>query len=188
MTFRWLLPGLRPPVPMDGRQEHIFLLVGAAALFAGYDQNVFGLAIPQIQASLHIPENQVGLTVAYFRVAAIASLPLVFAAGVAGAQGHITSPKEFFGHNIGDDYFLPNYDQFMAYWKKIDAESDRMQVVEIGKTSEGRPHLAAALIAGQQNILVVAQTGQAFVVGEPVGKLARLKSQHFLDIRAGGRI
>jgi putative MFS transporter len=86
MTFRWLPPGLRPPVPMDGRQEHIFLLVGAAALFAGYDQNVFGLAIPQIQASLHIPENQVGLTVAYFRVAAIAAMLLAASADVMGRR------------------------------------------------------------------------------------------------------
>ena len=59
-AFCWLPPGLRPPVAMAWRQEHVFLLVGAAALFAGYDTNVFGLAIPQIQASLHIPENQVG--------------------------------------------------------------------------------------------------------------------------------
>ncbi len=44
----------------DIRTERIFLLVGAAALFAGYDMNIFGLATPQIQASLHIPENQVG--------------------------------------------------------------------------------------------------------------------------------
>jgi putative MFS transporter len=86
MTFRWLPPGLRPPVPMDRRQEHIFLLVGAAALFAGYDQNVFGLAIPQIQASLHIPENQVGLTVAYFRVAAIAAMLLAASADVMGRR------------------------------------------------------------------------------------------------------
>ena len=61
-TFRWLPPGLRPPEALDRRQERIFLLVGAAALFAGYDMNVFGLAIPQIQQSLSIPENQVGLT------------------------------------------------------------------------------------------------------------------------------
>ena len=80
-----------------------------------------------------------------WRAAVVASLPLLFAAGAASAQGHITSPKEFFGHNIGDDYFLPNYDQFMAYWKKIDGESDRMQVVEIGKSSEGRPQLAAII-------------------------------------------
>ena len=33
--------------------------------------NIFGLATPQIQASLHIPENQVALTVAYFRAAAL---------------------------------------------------------------------------------------------------------------------
>ena len=50
---------MRPPVAMDWRQERIFLLVGAAALFAGYDMNVFGLATPQIQASFHISENQV---------------------------------------------------------------------------------------------------------------------------------
>jgi len=76
-----------------------------------------------------------------------AVLPLAFAASAATvhAQGHITSPKEFFGHNIGDDYFLPNYDQFIQYWHKIDGESDRMQAVEIGKSSEGRPHLAAII-------------------------------------------
>ena len=53
--------GLRPPVADGhGGTERIFLLVGAAALFAGYDMNIFGLATPQIQASLHIPENQIG--------------------------------------------------------------------------------------------------------------------------------
>jgi putative MFS transporter len=86
MTFRWLPPPLRPPVPMDRRQEHVFLLVGVAALFAGYDQNVFGLAIPQIQASLGIPENQVGLTVAYFRSAAIAAMLLAASADVMGRR------------------------------------------------------------------------------------------------------
>lgn len=76
-----------------------------------------------------------------------AVLPLVFAAASAGAQGHVTTPKEFFGHNIGDDYYLPNYDQFQAYWHKIDGESNRMQVIEIGKSSEGRPQLAAIITA-----------------------------------------
>ena len=44
-----------------------------------------------------------------------AALPLVFAAAVAQAQSHVTSPKQQFGHNIGDDYFLANYDQFTDY-------------------------------------------------------------------------
>jgi putative MFS transporter len=86
--FRWLPPGLRPPAAaaMDWRQEKTILLVGAAALFAGYDQNVFGLAIPQIQAELHIPENQVGLTVAYFRVAAIFAMLLAASADIVGRR------------------------------------------------------------------------------------------------------
>ena len=54
------------------------------------------------------------------------------------AQGHITSPKEQFGWNIGDDYHLANYTQLTDYWKKLDAESDRLRMVSIGKTAEGR--------------------------------------------------
>jgi hypothetical protein len=68
--------------------------------------------------------------------------------GWAQAQAQkITSPKEFFGFNIGDDYKLATYTQFTEYWQKIDKESSRMQVVEIGKTEEGRPHLAAIVTA-----------------------------------------
>src|SRR6185369_17195973 len=69
---------------------------------------------------------------------------LVALASSAAAQG-ITSPKQQFGFNIGDDYQLPNYDQFVDYWHKLDRESDRMKVVEIGKTAEGRPQLMAII-------------------------------------------
>jgi putative MFS transporter len=71
---------------MVWRQERIFLLVGAAALFAGFDQNIFGLAIPQIQASLSIPENMVGMTVAYFRVAALIALLVAASADLVGRR------------------------------------------------------------------------------------------------------
>ncbi len=63
----------------------------------------------------------------------------------AAAQGRITTPKEFFGFNIGDDYKLATYTQFVDYWKKVDAESDRMVVQEIGKSAEGRPQLMAII-------------------------------------------
>ena len=63
----------------------------------------------------------------------------------AQSVARVTSPKEFFGFTIGDDYKLANYDQFQAYWKKIDAESDKMVVEEIGKTAEGRSQLMAII-------------------------------------------
>lgn len=68
-------------------------------------------------------------------------------AGTAHAQSTITTPKQQFGFNIGDDYQLATYDQLQAYWHKLDKESNRMQVIEIGKTEEGRPHLAAIITA-----------------------------------------
>src|SRR5262245_15698299 len=83
-----------------------------------------------------------------WRAAVYATMPIAFVVATATqslAQGKVTSPKAFFGHNIGDDYWLPNYDQFLAYWKKIDGESNRMQSVEIGKCSEGRPQMAGVM-------------------------------------------
>ena len=77
---------------------------------------------------------------------AIAIAALLAIASSAPAQT-ITSPKQQFGFAIGDDYQLATYDQFQAYWQKLDKESSRMQVVEIGKTEEGRPHLAAIITA-----------------------------------------
>ncbi|MBV8977514.1 MAG: MFS transporter [Alphaproteobacteria bacterium] len=84
--FRWLPPGLRPKVAMNLRQERVFLLVGIAALFAGYDMSIYGLAVPRIQASLHIPEDQVGLTITYFRLASIVAMPIVAMADLIGRR------------------------------------------------------------------------------------------------------
>src|SRR5688572_14134563 len=61
----------------------------------------------------------------------------------ASAAERITTPKEHFGFNIGDDYCLANYQQLIKYWAKVDAESERVKVVSIGTTEEGRPQLMA---------------------------------------------
>ncbi len=61
-----------------------------------------------------------------------------FAASVA-----VTGPKAQFGFAVGDDYQLVSYRQLVAYWKKLDAESDRLKVVDIGRTAEGRTMVMA---------------------------------------------
>src|SRR3954471_1866168 len=78
--------------------------------------------------------------------AALITVTAIGAAAQAKAPA-VTSPKQFFGFTIGDDYQLATYDQFIQYWQKLDKESNRMQVIEIGKTEEGRPHLAAIVTA-----------------------------------------
>ncbi len=76
------------------------------------------------------------------RLSAAVLLTSALVASLA-AQPRITTPKEQLGFNFGDDYQLANYQQIAAYWRTLDAQSDRMIVREIGKTAEGRPHLMA---------------------------------------------
>ena len=62
---------------------------------------------------------------------------------VTVAQAKVTTPREFFGHDVGDDYYLSNYTQFTDYWRLLDKQSDRITVQSIGKTAEGRDQLMA---------------------------------------------
>jgi hypothetical protein len=75
----------------------------------------------------------------------------VFAAVPAAQAPRITSPKEEFGFNFGDDYQLATYQQLSTYWQKLDRESDRMVLQEIGRTSEGRPHLMAIVTSPENH-------------------------------------
>ncbi len=66
-------------------------------------------------------------------------ISLVFFAGVGRAtSASLTSPKEHFGFAIGDDYHLATYTQTEAYFKKLAAQSDRLRLVDMGRTEEGR--------------------------------------------------
>jgi len=83
---RWLPPGLRPPGGMTHRQVVVFWLVGAAMLLGGYDTNVFFFAVNHVQASLHIPEDKIGLTVSLIRLASFAALALAWTADIVGRR------------------------------------------------------------------------------------------------------
>jgi hypothetical protein len=79
------------------------------------------------------------------------ALGLVAHAGTAGAQQRLTTPEQQFGHPIGADYVLPNYQELVAYWQKLDAESDRMSLVDIGRTAEGRTQVMAIVTSPQNH-------------------------------------
>lgn len=79
------------------------------------------------------------------RAARLAGGFVLLLAGTAAAQQRPTSPREHFGFAMGDDYRLATYTQFEAYWQRLDAESDRMRVVSIGKTAEGRDQWMAII-------------------------------------------
>ena len=77
---------------------------------------------------------------------AACALALALAIALPAQNGrHITTPQEALGFDIGDDYHLANYTQLTAWWQKLTTESDRMKLVEIGKSEEGRPQWMAIL-------------------------------------------
>jgi hypothetical protein len=79
-----------------------------------------------------------------------ALLAVMLAAPLTG-QTPVTTPAEQFGHELGADYQLPNYQQLMQYWQKLAVESDRMVLDTIGETAEGRPQLMAIVTAPENH-------------------------------------
>ena len=80
-----------------------------------------------------------------FAVAGMVLFAAIAALRGTAAAASVTDPKAQFGFSVGDDYQLVNYRQLVAYWRKLDAESDRMKIVEIGKTAEGRTMIMAVI-------------------------------------------
>src|SRR4051812_39351328 len=79
-------------------------------------------------------------------------LTVVFSvAGYAQTAPKLTGPKEALGFNVGDDYQVANYTQLTAWWKKLASESDRMKLVDIGPTAEGRRQYMA-IVSSPENL------------------------------------
>ncbi len=85
------------------------------------------------------------------------ALSLALPSAVAGqaarrtALPELTTPEAFFGHEIGADYVLPDYEWLSGYWRKLAGESPRMRLVEIGKTAEGRAQLMAIVTSPENH-------------------------------------
>ncbi len=55
------------------------------------------------------------------------------------------SPADFFGFRPGDDRVLADWSQAQAYFRALDAASERVHVAEVGRTTEDRPFLVVTI-------------------------------------------
>ena len=62
-----------------------------------------------------------------------------------------TTPKQFFGHEIGADYELPNYTKLHQWFITVAKESDRVELDTIGLTEEGRPQIMAIVTSPENH-------------------------------------
>ncbi len=63
------------------------------------------------------------------------AVSLLFA---ATAWAQLPTPQSVLGHKPGDDFYLATYEDALGYFRKLAAASDRIKLVNVGKTTQGR--------------------------------------------------
>lgn len=73
------------------------------------------------------------------------AVSLVLAAWSLAAA--VPTPRSYFGHEIGEDGKVLDWEKVAGYFQALGRSSDRIRVVELGKSTEGRPFIAAYISA-----------------------------------------
>jgi len=85
-----------------------------------------------------------------FVSAVILALTLSFDSAVL-TQSAVPSPSSVFGFEPGADNSLATYDQVVEYFRRVDAASDRVQLIDAGVTTQGRRYVFA-LVSSPENL------------------------------------
>ena len=64
---------------------------------------------------------------------------------LARAIAAVPTPESHFGHKIGVDNELLDWAKVVSYFQALEKSSDRLKFMELGKTVEGRPQIAAVI-------------------------------------------
>ncbi len=97
------------------------------------------------------------------------ALALASAVAVPALAQTVPTPESALGFTPGADFHLASYDQALDYFQRLDAASDRVQLVEIGRTSEGLAWYVA-LVSSAENLVNVERYREiAQRIAHPVG-------------------
>src|ERR1700677_2989704 len=69
----------------------------------------------------------------------------------AALFAQVPGPESVLGHKPGDDFFLSDYDQSLAYFQKLASSTDKLKLVKAGQTTQGRDWYFA-MISSPQNL------------------------------------
>jgi hypothetical protein len=77
----------------------------------------------------------------------LATLLLVSLSVSAQVPAPLPTPESHFGHRMGVDRELLDWDKVVSYFQALAKSSDKIRVEELGKTAEGRPFIALTISA-----------------------------------------
>src|SRR5271163_17165 len=61
------------------------------------------------------------------------------------------TPESVLGHKPGDDFYLASYDEALGYLQKLEKSTDKLKLVKVGKTTQGRDWYIA-IISSARNL------------------------------------
>src|SRR5258706_3560741 len=94
-------------------------------------------------------------------------LASISVASAAAAQ--VPTPESAFGYKVGADFHLIDYDESIRYFQQLAAKSDRIKLIDVGKTSTGHAW-TLAIISSPQNLARLDQLTQiAQKIAHPAG-------------------
>ena len=71
-------------------------------------------------------------------------------------NNQVTSPEAFFGFQLGCDRKIASWDKIVAYLRLLEQESDCLQVIDMGLSTEGHPFLLT-IVSSPQNLANLAR-------------------------------
>jgi len=94
-------------------------------------------------------QRRIPLTLAALVLIALSIQPnAIVRPTIAVADNRIVpAPEDVLGFRPGDDRKIASWAQFVEYFQKLDAASDRVKFEEIGKTTMGAPYVFATISA-----------------------------------------
>lgn len=72
-------------------------------------------------------------------------LPALICAAACAGFAAVPIPESYFGHPIGADHTVLDWDKVVSYFHALAQNSDRIRIEELGKSTEGRPFIAAII-------------------------------------------
>ncbi len=85
------------------------------------------------------------------RKCALIVVGTVLLAAVSAFAQTVPKPESVLGHKPGDDFYLASYDDARAYFRKIAEVSNRIKLINVGKTTRGA-EWEIAIISSPENL------------------------------------
>src|ERR1035438_7007568 len=76
---------------------------------------------------------------------------LLLLAPFCSALAQAPTPESVLGHKPGDDFYLATYDDALGYFQKLAHATDKLKLVRVGKTTQGR-EWDIAIISSAKNL------------------------------------